>query len=124
MVPSLLSKFRVPVPSQTALVIQEQTRARDVKMAQFQGESSAFLSPHLITPSFLELSPLLGGRDRRNLPKTSILMIIGRLSWIRGGHLGSELRYIFVLIPPSNKRSVWNSFGQRPAASLSGVTLG
>lgn len=43
---------------------------------------------------------------------------------IRGGRLCSELRYIFVLIPPSNKRPVWNSFGRRPAASLSGVTLG
>jgi len=51
--------------SQTALLIQEQTDVCAVKTVKCQQQSWAFTSLYFITPSFLELSPPLLGREEQ-----------------------------------------------------------
>ena len=95
-----------------------------VETVQCQQQSWAFTSLYLITPSFLELSPPLLGRERNNLPETGILTIIGGLSWIRGREfvLGTLLYYRlrYSLQQKMCLEFLWQMFCQ----SSSCVTLG
>lgn len=106
-----------------AVLIQEQTDVCVADMVQSQRESWAFISPYLITPSLLELSPPLLGRERNSLPETGISTIIGGLSRIPGGNWCLELFCVIISLPPSNERRVWSSPGKcsaeaRPASPL------
>lgn len=110
--------------SQTALLIQEQTDVCAVKTVKCQQQSWAFTSLYFITPSFLELSPPLLGRERNNLPETGILTIIGGLSWIRGRAFVLATLLYYRLRYSLQQKMRLEFLWQMLCRSLSCVTLG